>query len=1137
MRTSVVDSKQTSGNSLRVELAFDARSLQLTPTPFGVIVELGDCRRVGEPGAPALPAKTIRVALPPGTKPVSLEVTDTETKVVGEGPFVPAPVQPPQPGGQATKAEHPACQPGRKHEEVSRLRLDALLESLREEKIPRVQPPPVVPAKPESYRRAGETPLPFAEIKTVEVRSANPVAVVKINPVRLAQGGRLELTTRATLMIEYVLEPPASSGKARRQSQRLLSSPVQAARDAELTKALVINPDWVVDLSEWFTRQPSHVDYLIISDNFAWDSNPLERGAALNGDVVAEFQRLANWKRRRGLTTLVVTISQIVDGAYGNFRSGTRDLQEVIRNFLKHAHSQWGVAWLVLGGDVNVVPVRQVLGFAAGAIGQASTDPPQDNQFFWTGSFTKLRAPGANTGSVLVNPEAGLIIPYDATGASGPSQRGWFFTDSSYTTRSTTPTNFLRVNGPTAEVDGPLQWIQDDNQIPTDLYYASLTGSSYGFSVAHDWDRTNCGVYGMHVDGADAGGVEYEADLSVGRVPVSNAIQTRAFVDKLIAYESFRRPDGSRLDDGWTPKMLIGAANWGGRYGVYRSNSNPPPDFAAFQTPGAQHVLINTKDALPIGDWRVIVQVTEADLRVSPYDRRASATQRGWYFARSATDHSASEVPVPLWGMLFWVPIATQWIVLFGPAEEVGATAFILDHTQPDGSLSDQEQLRQQIVADFPAIDRFQRLYEDEVDLSPAQQAAAPFEHLTEARMLTRINEAQHFVSLSGHGWWGGCCGYGLNTSENAANGYHSYIAYADSCLTNQFDVDDAVSERSLFNANGGAVAYVGNSRYSWIGVGDNYQRAFFRRLSSTRHLGLAADSRCALLGEATGFWPRYNKWAIFALNLMGDPEMPVWIGSPRQLRAQFKTNLDKRQAFEVVVTTRTFLSANTPLPGAVVTVSQGSLFRQAVTDLAGRVTLDVRDADLGALDLTVTKIAYEPFQAHPEVVGPVWITGTVVVIAHQHPRPEASFVDLELTTPIGRDTRRGWCALRTRPDYGIILDAATDAYVSTKPIALFVDSIHSGGIIEKFRFGNFDRMFSLAPDLEFETAALSKRLGTVPLTPAPGLAPEFPALQTEPRMPSFDPSTEQGTPSSSDGNGRADTFGVGERRIQPPAH
>ena len=99
-------------------------------------------------------------------------------------------------------------------------------------------------------------------------------------------------------------------------------------------------------------------DYLIITDNQTWNAATITPTGSVAGDMVAAFQQLAAWKRSRGVTAKVVTVTNIVRGRYGDFVTGSRDLQEVIRRFLKWAHANWGVAWVLLGGDLGVVPAR-----------------------------------------------------------------------------------------------------------------------------------------------------------------------------------------------------------------------------------------------------------------------------------------------------------------------------------------------------------------------------------------------------------------------------------------------------------------------------------------------------------------------------------------------------------------------------------------------------------------------------------------------------------------------------------------------------------------------------------------------------------------------------------------------------------
>jgi hypothetical protein len=727
--------------------------------------------------------------------------------------------------------------------------------------------------------------------------------------------------------------------------------------------------------------------------------------------------------------------------------------------------------------------VRRVAGASEGHIREQTDDnPPPNNKSFWAGSYLRMRVvnpgvwwPGSRTDHLLVRPDTGMLIPYDPSGSSGPTQLGWYFTtNDSYNVRSTTPTQFVRVNGPESQIRTTLQWLYQWNMLPTDLYYASLTAPTYNQPGKHDWDLLDNGVYGQHTNDADLDGVSYAPDISVGRAPVASPAQASAFVAKVRAYEQFRRPDGTALEADWPRRLLMVSSNWGGRVHISQTSASPPTDNRYHHTSGQAHSLIKLKNQPEDLKWRLIARVTTADLRVMPYNRSAGAGSRGWHYAVSATDLSVSEISFTILGTTFHFPKPTEWVVVYGPSAELTPDRYIFDRTDPDGSMRDQEQLREQVETELPRVDTIARLYEDEVDLTPAQAAAAPIAHLTSDRLRDALNAGQHFVSLSGHGSSNGCCGLDGAMAAGLLNGLHSSIGYADSCLTNQFDAEDAVSERLLYNPNGGAVGYIGNTRFSWIGVGDNFQRKFFNRLTSTRHLGLANDTRGNMVNEPTGFYRLYNKWAIFTLNLMGDPETPVWIGRPRTMKVAFPRVVDKRLPFTVKVERR-FLFVDLPLAGAVVHIQQGSFSRQAVTGGNGRATFDLNPAELGELEVTVTRSGYRPFLGEARITGPAWVSGQVTAVWHQHRNPHHSLVRLHLSQAIDGDAHRGWYARDSHPDYQVILDAATDAYVSEKPISLFVNNTDEGGTIEKFRFGH--RVLVIAEDLDLSPVRARERL------------------------------------------------------------
>ncbi|HWN83215.1 MAG TPA: C25 family cysteine peptidase, partial [Candidatus Udaeobacter sp.] len=67
----------------------------------------------------------------------------------------------------------------------------------------------------------------------------------------------------------------------------------------------------------------------------------------------SEFQRLADWKTQKGSQAVVRTVEWI-DQTYPN---GV-DRAERIRFFVRDAYQNWGTAYVLLGGDSDVIPVR-----------------------------------------------------------------------------------------------------------------------------------------------------------------------------------------------------------------------------------------------------------------------------------------------------------------------------------------------------------------------------------------------------------------------------------------------------------------------------------------------------------------------------------------------------------------------------------------------------------------------------------------------------------------------------------------------------------------------------------------------------------------------------------------------------------
>jgi hypothetical protein len=186
-------------------------------------------------------------------------------------------------------------------------------------------------------------------LKTVWISSV-PIALLEVVPVRYKTDGTIEIAEilKVTIEIEeYRYKNPVPL-KIRMKRDQDLGRVHRLVANPKLVESFKVKKGDILDMEdhheEVFSKDsemkgsnllPDEVDYLIITDNNEWDSVSMTPGAPV-GNMVAEFQKLADWKRQRGLRTRVVTVKNIVDGAYGDFRTGALDLQEVIRNFLKN---------------------------------------------------------------------------------------------------------------------------------------------------------------------------------------------------------------------------------------------------------------------------------------------------------------------------------------------------------------------------------------------------------------------------------------------------------------------------------------------------------------------------------------------------------------------------------------------------------------------------------------------------------------------------------------------------------------------------------------------------------------------------------------------------------------------------------
>ena len=819
----------------------------------------------GMPGEPALPSQFQYLVLPLGAEVLELEVYPGEPVILG-GIDKPMPVQAPYPDLGTNPREF----------------ADGLTWQDR--------PPTFTPMRDAFIESEQAFPRELVQIEKQEDFGHVQLVSVKVTPVQYLAPTQSYLFYPKLKYQARIKQPPAS--KQRETEKASMGYAEAEILDHVLAMDLAFAAKDLRLPGRLFWEEAQHV---IITDNYAWPDSIdngdgttraptlAERGAALSGDMIAEFDRLAQWKTAKGTRSKLVSISQIVAGNFGDLTQGgyTRDLPEMIRNFVKFAKHYWKTSYFLMAGDVNVVPIRKLCGcnlYSTIGVSKIAHNPPAQYQCTYvSGKNTSKLFPGfvPQPNDPLAALTSGLRIPFDREAGAG--QLGWYYTneqdfsnkDDGFTRLPAGQSScFVIVEGPATDIDDSFYWYRDVNAIPSDFYYSSIIGPGYSQAGNHDFDLNNNGLYGQFYSDSSGDhsldGVDWGVDVFVGRASVESGAEAHAFVDKVLGYEKLENSAGELIDTGYLRKVIYSAALWGGWNTHYRQTDTltAPAEGSFTHANGSTETNLHLSFAVGLSGGvpthRPIGQTGNTDTPID-YNTGANATTLGWYFCTNDSYNTQSAT-------------ATRFVRILGPEAAINKDHFSWDVIGLELSALEKEDLRGRMNSWFPEFDEVQRHYADYYDLTMPPE----LDKLVSEDLKTAIDEGCHFLSLTGHGWSGGCCGINT-TTQDFGNDNQFFIAFADSCSTARIDSNDSAAEVLTNDINGGALAYVGNSRYSWIGIGDNFERFFWGKLSITGRLGIAAGLRASSGGPR---WP----WAIYAQNLFGDPEMPVYTRMPQLL-------------------------------------------------------------------------------------------------------------------------------------------------------------------------------------------------------------------------------------------------------------
>lgn len=193
-------------------------------------------------------------------------------------------------------------------------------------------------------------------------------------------------------------------------------------------------------------------------------------------------------------------------------------------------------------------------------------------------------------------------------------------------------------------------------------------------------------------------------------------------------------------------------------------------------------------------------------------------------------------------------------------------------------------------------------------------------------------------------------------------------IHYSISCYTGAFDMEaiwsrptpNSFGEVYVLLPNRGGVAFCGNSRFGWVHSSYLLQTKFFELAfqgGEFNHLGVVE-------AVSKNSYPNYRD-LNYGHNLLGDPEMPIWIDTPNILYVECDSSIKTADTmFEICVT-----SEGAPLENAEVCLYKGEeVYIRGLTNSQGYFASVVYPTTAGILYATVTREGYLPCQKEVKV-------------------------------------------------------------------------------------------------------------------------------------------------------------------------
>ncbi len=249
------------------------------------------------------------------------------------------------------------------------------------------------------------------------------------------------------------------------------------------------------------------------------------------------------------------------------------------------------------------------------------------------------------------------------------------------------------------------------------------------------------------------------------------------------------------------------------------------------------------------------------------------------------------------------------------------------------------------------------------------------------ATVLDALNEGYSIVNHDGHahkdrmgiGGEEGSDYLYISDVDSLTNGSKYSILYSIGCWPAAFDYD-CIAEHFLNNPLGGGVAFIGNSRYGWgspgnpgYGYSDRFDFEFFNQVFNfdIHHLGEAtAFAKASFVPYSQD--SNVYRWCEYELNLLGDPELPIWTDIPENLLVQHPETIPVGENLVNITVSKN----SQPVYDGLVCIMNDEVYVADYTDNSGQVSFHISPASPGSLSVTVTAKNCIPYEENIKIVS-----------------------------------------------------------------------------------------------------------------------------------------------------------------------